>query len=458
MKKNENKRKPETVGTVTHKYNLKDKKDIAIFIAIIIVAILGIVLISNIVSTRKSLAKIIDNAKEETEKALISNGLAVYTKDVEQNGIQPISNESLPKNTTENQQDIGTIVAPKENWNIETVTAISVGNGDTVPVPIGFYYVGGDLNTGVIISDNKEDQYDGTTDKTTWEYTTSLKGNQFVWIPCTEGEYIKSEVWNGTTQKPGTLVGSGWDKTTYTSELPQIRKYGGFYVARYEAGLAETIPEFTSTQHTESNQVYNKEGKPQARAGVIPWNFIDWTTSQNNAKNMYNTNSVSSGLITGTQWDVILKKLVEKTDLEENALTNSGSWGNFVNNSIKYKGRKARGYQSSSNWYLEAFGEKTVEEGQYTTSGGRELLTTGASSQTEKYHIYDIAGNLYEFTEEASLKKEGNANENNIQHHVFRGGTYMWTPTDSSACYRDGNSRSDYTAMNVGFRVVLYIK
>ena len=26
MKKNENKRKPETVGTVTHKYNLKDKK------------------------------------------------------------------------------------------------------------------------------------------------------------------------------------------------------------------------------------------------------------------------------------------------------------------------------------------------------------------------------------------------------------------------------------------------
>ena len=32
---------------------LKTKKDLAIFIAIIIVAILGIVLISNIVSTRK---------------------------------------------------------------------------------------------------------------------------------------------------------------------------------------------------------------------------------------------------------------------------------------------------------------------------------------------------------------------------------------------------------------------
>ena len=118
-------------------------------------------------------------------------------------------------------------------------------------------------------------------DGTINQENSELKGNQFVWIPCTEGEYIKSEVWNGTTQKPGTLANSGWDKTTYTSELPQIRKYEGFYVARYEAGLAETIPEFTSTQqHTGSNQVYNKEGKTQSRAGVIPWNFIDWTTSQ----------------------------------------------------------------------------------------------------------------------------------------------------------------------------------
>ncbi|MCI8961483.1 MAG: hypothetical protein HFJ18_00960, partial [Clostridia bacterium] len=146
---------------------LKTKKDVIIFIAIIVVVFLGIALISNIISTRKSLAKIIDNAKEETEKALISNGLAVYTKDVEQNDVKPLSNENLPENTNENQQDVGTIVAPKENWNIETVTAISVGNGDTVPVPIGFYYVGGDLNTGVIISDEEEDKYDGITDKTT---------------------------------------------------------------------------------------------------------------------------------------------------------------------------------------------------------------------------------------------------------------------------------------------------
>ena len=437
---------------------LKTKKDIAIFIAIIIVAILGIVLISNIVSTRKYLAKIIDNAKEETEKALISNGLAVYTKDVEQNDLQPLSNENLPENTTENQQDVGTIVAPKENWNIETVTAISVGNGETVPVPIGFYYVGGDLNTGVIISDEEEDKYDGITDKTTWEYTTNLKGNQFVWIPCTEEEYKKSEVWNGTTQKPGILTGAGWDKTTYTSELPQIRKYEGFYVARYEAGLAETIPEFTSTQqHTGSNQVYNKEGKTQSRAGVIPWNFIDWTTSQNNAKNMYNTNSVSSGLITGTQWDVILKKIVEKTDLEEGDLTNSVNWGNHMNNSIEYNGRMARAWYSRA-WYLAAFGEKTEgKTSSYSLNNG-DLLTTGASRQTEKYHIYDVAGNLWEWTDEASLYKAGSASETNVQYRVLRGGGYMDSSATYPVCYRYGPNVVSHTGLDVGFRVVLYIK
>ena len=31
----------------------------------------------------------------------------------------------------------------------------------------------------------------GKTDKTTHEYATKLKGNQFVWIPCTKDEYKK---------------------------------------------------------------------------------------------------------------------------------------------------------------------------------------------------------------------------------------------------------------------------
>ncbi|MCI8961486.1 MAG: hypothetical protein HFJ18_00975 [Clostridia bacterium] len=443
---------------------MKNRKNIILGTLIIIAIMLGIALISNITRTRDSLDKIIYNAKVEAEKALISSGEMIYTKDIGAISNRQLSDANLPENTNSTQQ--GTVVAPKENWNIETVTGVSVGNGDTVPVPIGFYYVGGDLNTGVIISDNEEDQYDGTTDKTTWEYTTQLKGNQFVWIPCTEEEYKKSEVWNGIIQKTtgtttttGTLCHAGWDKTTYTSELPQIRKYGGFYVARYEAGLAKTITEFTATQQqTDLNQVYNLEGIPQAKAGVVPWMLIDWDHSQTNAKSMYNTASVSSGLITGTQWDVMLNKMVERGAIENSDLTSSVSWGNYSNNSIEYTGRVARAYGSGGRWYLAAFGGNVEGKTSSYSSGNGDLLTTGASRQTEKYHIYDVAGNLWEWTEEISLWKLGTANETNTQCHVLRSSCFTSASGIYPPCYRMGTCMNSLTSLDIGFRVVLYLK
>ena len=476
MKKEKTNENAKTIGTVTHththKHDLEEEKikklKIVVCVSLLISFTAIVMLISTVVNTRKSLERIIYNAKIEGEKALISSGLAVYTKDIEENNVGAsidcaLSSKDLPENTTSTPQPEGTIVQNKKNWNIETVTAVSVGNGDTVPVPIGFYYVGGNLNTGVIISDDEADKYDGTTDKTTWEYTTSLKGNQFVWIPCKEEQYVKSEVWNGIKQKPsgttsteGTLCNSGWDKTTYTSELPQIRKYEGFYVGRYEAGLAKTITEFTSTQkHTTSNQVYNKEGIPQSKAGVVPWMFIDWNMSQKNSKNMYNTESVSSGLITGTQWDVMLKRIVEKTNLTEADLINSRNWGNYMDNSIEYKGRMARAYISSSTWHIEAFGGEKQAKTKSYSSNNSELLTTGASKQAEKYHIYDVSGNLWEWTEEISLYKEGNANETNWQYLNCRGSGFL--SNERSTVYR-GYGWDGYTFVDTGFRVVLYIK
>ena len=97
---------------------------------------------------------------------------------------------------------------------VATVYSVSVGNEETVPVPKGFYYVGGSIKSGVIISDNEADKYDGQTDKTTHEYATKLKGNQFVWIPCTIDEYTKIDF--------GMTSASSWDRETNTSEKEQI--------------------------------------------------------------------------------------------------------------------------------------------------------------------------------------------------------------------------------------------
>ena len=336
---------------------------------------------------------------------------------------------------------------------VATVYAVSIGGGECVPVPYGFYYVGGNLSNGVIISDNEADKYDGTTDKTTYEYTTSLTGNQFVWIPCTTNSSDTSKTLY--TKTSWGKQNAEWDTTTPKAELSQIEKYGGFYVGRYEAGLASTITEFTTNQkHTGSNQVYNLDGVPQSKSGVVPWMFIDWTHSKANAESMYNNNYVSSGLITGTQWDVILNTLINKTDLTSTDMTNSSTWGNYMNNSISYTGRLARadyGTTNSSAWTLKPFGTLTSGTTATYSSNNGDLLTTGASATTEKYHIYDIAGNLWEWTEEDSHYATSG------QCRVLRGGCLWDASSDCPACYRGCNSVS-YTGLPVGFRAVLYIK
>ena len=331
----------------------------------------------------------------------------------------------------------------KELTKIATVYAVSIGGGECVPVPYGFYYVGGNFDTGVIISDNEADKYDGTTDKTTYEYTTSLQGNQFVWIPCSLSEYKKTD-WGKQNAE--------WDTTTPKSELTQIEKYGGFYVGRYEAGLASTIEEFTTNQtHTGSNQVYNQYGVPQSKAGIIPWMFIDWTHAKANAESMYNNNYISSGLITGTQWDVILNKMKDKAGLSDSDMTNSSSWGNYKNTSISYNGRKTTAYKNGSYWILPPFGSVDSGKTSTYTDNHADLLTTGASATTQQYHIFDIAGNLWEWTEEDSHYATTG------QHRVPRGGCLWNNSSEFPACSRGYDIVSN-PSLAFGFRTVLYIK
>ena len=48
-----------------------------------------------------------------------------------------------------------------------------------VPIPSGFYYVGGTKNDGVVISDKPADENQGAEH----EKVAGLQGNQFVWVP-----------------------------------------------------------------------------------------------------------------------------------------------------------------------------------------------------------------------------------------------------------------------------------
>jgi len=378
-----------------------------------------------------------------------------------------LNGDDLPENTKENPQDVGTIVKLPSNWEtvtpnyvslddgsvvtastkVATVYAVSVGEGNTVPVPKGFYYVGGNLDIGVVISSEYEDSYEeNDRDMSSHNDAINLIGNQFVWIPCTTAEYVKTTTYGSNYQN------ANWDTTTNSAELIQIEKYGGFYVARYEAGLPTGTTEFTGSVSYASD-IYNILGTPQSKAGVSPWNFVDWTKSQTNARNMYNTTSLKSGLITGTQWDVMINKIGSLKDESGNtkySLTNSALWGNYYDgdtNGFTFRGDVSE-YKSNTQYAFTTPASTTKANKTYY------LLKTGASDHNLAYNLYDVAGNLWEWTEGTSFYGGNSA----TQYRVLRGGGFDSASSTYPACFRVGYHVTTHTYFAVGFRVVLYIQ
>ena len=318
----------------------------------------------------------------------------------------------------------------KYNYEIDKKRFNMVSNLDYgVPIPDGFYYVGGTKESGLVISDNPADENLGEGQM---DVTVTLAGNQFVWIPV-EADQFSRTTWSNNA--PTGSIGTSYtepssviteadetgEKAEYEAMKTSVLANGGFFVGRYEAGCA--------TQRTSSNKTTAQTVLVQKDKFV--YNYVPWgasLTSIENASNvkgavklareMYPASNANYGVVShlmyGIQWDSILRFIADET----NNVTSSTSWGNYNDST-----------------------------GAAATNSG-SLQTTGKNEAWKVKNMYDIAGNTQEWTmEEASS-----------YCRIVRGGRYGSSGGSGGASIRQGGVRPDFTYDYLSFRPVLYIK
>ena len=377
--------------------------------------------------------------------------------------------EELPEN--EKGIEAGTRVQLEESWQGEsqaktTVYAVSDGKEHTIPIPKGFYYVGGTEETGIVISDSSADKNKGE-DSLNGNVTKDLAGNQFVWIPC-KGEDYKKYNW-GDKYKNNT-----WDDSTPEEEKAKVAKYGGFYVARYEAGTSDVTLKNGKKIGEETLKVVGGQSdsyiiskttqtsKPTSKANEIPYYHANYETAEEMSKRMYNnSNYVSSQLITGTQWDVMLnyisnetEKSLENAEIEDKYtdLKANCDWGNYKDTDLtncdgKYCKRSTSSGESEVIW-IDNINKINEHGSDYYT-----LLTTGSTEQVKKKNLYDVAGNLWEWTTE-----KAKTSESSTSYVMIRGGCHNANFENAPACFRYAQEKDATPGGSIGFRVTLYIK
>lgn len=229
--------------------------------------------------------------------------------------------------------------------------------------------------------------------------------------------------------------------TVKSKMLRSIKENGGFYIGKYETGIDDSSIEDTATTTT-GLRISSGETTQTAviKQNMQPYTCVTCSQAENLAKG-FATDGKTASLLFGIQWDLVLKYIKVKEDLSNNTMLiySSINWGNYYNNLYSITNPKA--------WYSINNGANWTK-GEYSkTSNATTILTTGAHTDFLKQKIYDLAGNVYEWT----LEKSASASE----PCVFRGGSYINGG--------DGNPVSNRDKLNtneagdcVGFRVALY--
>ena len=240
---------------------------------------------------------------------------------------------------------------------------------------------------------------------------------------------------NGTSfvdEHSGNDESTGLTSTQYTQlkqkMLKSVYENGGFYVGKYETGIADS---YRTSNTTPSETAVIK-------ANAYPYNYVTNKQAQSLASGMA-SGEYTSSLMFGVQWDLVLKYLETKGVSQADLKTDSTEWGNYYNNTYNITNSNVK--------YSIDYGD-TWESAPYEkTANGNILLTTGASSEFNKAGIYDLAGNVFEWTLEYTSYSSLPC--------ALRGGLYNFYGSNNPASNRRSNSTT-FAGDSSGFRVSLY--
>ena len=211
--------------------------------------------------------------------------------------------------------------------------------------------------------------------------------------------------------------------------LKSVYQNGGFYIGKYETGI-EGGPRIKYSSNT--TQI------PVIKQTAYPYNYVTCSQAQTLASNMEPGNYTTS-LMFGVQWDLALKYLETNGISKRYLKSDSTSLGNYSNNNWNIINENLKYAPNGSGW-VEA-----VEKIKDSVTG--VLLSTGASDSFSKQGIYDLAGNVWEWTFEYTSDKNNPC--------TVRGGTFSSVGMGDPIASRTKLNSKD-AGDRWGLRITLY--
>ena len=320
-------------------------------------------------------------------------------------------------------------------------------SGVTIPKGFAPTKIAGEdsIDVGLVITDGSGNEYVWVeVPKTTEIYSTA--GTNI--MNFTDEEYAKiekdlHEYTSDYRHSDYSDVNSDFLKQ-YQNMLKSVYTNGGFWIGRYEAGISDGIPR---TEHIDIRDSDKFVIKPN----MIPYNYVTRDEAQELAKKM-NYEDCTSSLIFGVQWDLMLKYIENKNNTVKEKLTVDSTFiGNYYNSEFTLNRGKFAQNNNFSNWYAFNSEEKVNlvmgnRKQKQSNENASILITTGATEASNLQGIYDIAGNLGEWTLEFNLESSP---------CVYRGGSYNSQGSVGPAKCHNGRN-IDNSNFGIGFRVGLW--